>query len=127
VESNYSSYEGEALTAIWAIVHFQPYLYGQYFTLVINHQPLKWLVEFDKLIGKLARWALLLQEYDFEAVHWTSITNLYANGLSCNPSSSKEDLTRARWHGECDREAVSGWHAKVYLTLMSSSTSVVPT
>lgn len=29
VESNYSSYQGEALEAIWAIAHFQPYLYGQ--------------------------------------------------------------------------------------------------
>ena len=118
-ESNYSSYEGEALAAVWAIAHFRPYLYGQKFTLVTDHQPLKWLMESDKLTGKLARWALLLQEYDFEVVHRAGIANLDADGLSRNPSPSDEDLTRARWHGYCDREAVPGWHAATYLTMMS--------
>ena len=118
-ESNYSSYEGEALAAVWAIAHFRPYLYGQKFTLVTDHQPLKWLMESDKLTGKLARWALLLQEYDFEVVHRAGIANLDADGLSRNPSPSDEDLTRAMWHGDCDREAVSSWHAATYLTMTS--------
>jgi hypothetical protein len=39
--------------------------------------------------------------------------------LSCNPSPSDEDLTGARWHGDCDREAVPGWHAATYLTMIS--------
>jgi len=65
VESPYSFYEGKCLVAVWVIAHFKCYLFGTQFTLVINHQPLKWLMESDKLIGKLARWALILQEYDF--------------------------------------------------------------
>ena len=95
-KANYSSYEREALGAVWAIAHFRPYLNGQRFALVIDHQPLRWLVELEKLTGKLARWALLLQEYDFEVVHSARITNLDANGISCNPSPSDEDFTGAR-------------------------------
>ena len=59
-KANYSSYEGEALAAMWAIAHIWPYLYGECFTLVTDHQPLRWLMHSDKLTGKLAKWALLL-------------------------------------------------------------------
>ncbi len=64
-ESHYSLYEGECLIAVWAIAHFRCYLFGTQFTLVTDHQPLKWLMEFDKLTGMLAGWALILQKYDF--------------------------------------------------------------
>ena len=95
-EAKYSSYEGQTLAVVWAIAHFRPYLYGQCFTLVTDHQPLRWLMESDKLTSKLARWVLLLQKYDFEVVHCAGITNLDADGLSSNPSPSDEDLTGAR-------------------------------
>jgi hypothetical protein len=64
-ESRYSLYEGECLAAMWAIAHFKCYLFGTQFTLVTDHQPFKWLMEFDKLTGKLARWAFILHEHDF--------------------------------------------------------------
>jgi hypothetical protein len=53
VEAQYSSYEREYLAAIWAIAHFKCYLYGYEFLLVTDHQLLKWLMESDKLTGKL--------------------------------------------------------------------------
>jgi hypothetical protein len=59
-ENNYSSYEGECLVVVWVVVHFKPYFYGIEFTLYTDHQPIKWLMTNDKLISKLARWALIL-------------------------------------------------------------------
>nr|PNR35058.1 hypothetical protein PHYPA_022957 [Physcomitrium patens] len=41
VKSNYSSLKAKALAVIWTIAHFLPYLYSQYFILIIDHQPLK--------------------------------------------------------------------------------------
>ena len=88
-EAQYSSYEGECLAAVWAIGHFRCYLYSDEFLLVTDHQPLKWLMESDKLTGKLARWALMLQEYDFKVVHRARLVNLDADGLRRNPCRVK--------------------------------------
>ena len=84
-ESNYSSYEGECLAVVWSIIHFRPYLYGTRFTRYTDHQPLKWLMTNDKLMEKLARWALILQEYEFEVVHRLGITYQNADTMSRNP------------------------------------------
>jgi len=73
-KSNYSSYEGDCLVVVWAIIHFRPYLYGTKFTLYTNHQPIKWLMTNDKVISKLVRCALILQEYEFKV-----FTNLVLN------------------------------------------------
>ncbi len=88
VESHYSLYEGECLAAMWAIAHFRCYLFGTQFTLVTDHQLLKWLMESNKLTGKLTRWALILQEYDFQVVHKPRVANLDVDGLSQNPCTS---------------------------------------
>ena len=117
-EAKYSSYEGECLAVVWTMAHFRPYMYSQSFTVVTDHQPLKWLMESHKLTGKLARWALLLHVYDFEVIHKARVKNLDADGLSRNPSPLQEDLTGARWHGTSDQEAVPGRHASAYLTWM---------
>ncbi len=65
-ESCYNSYEGECLAAVWAVAHFKCYLFGTQFTFVIDHQSLKWLMESNKFMRKLAWWALILHEYDFQ-------------------------------------------------------------
>ena len=54
--------------------------------------------------------------------HRVGITNLDAHGLSRNPSPLAEDLIRARWHGDCDLEAVLNWHEAADLTLFSGAT-----
>jgi hypothetical protein len=117
-EAQYSSYEGECLAAIWAIAHFRCYLYSNEFLLVTDHQPLKWLMESDKLTGKLARWALMLMEYDFKVVHRAGLVNMDADGLSRNPVPSQVDATNARWHVEEGEDSLPGWHCSAFLCLL---------
>ena len=68
-EQNYSSFDGECLVVVWATNHFRAYLFGNSFTLITDHEPFRWLMTTQKLTGKMARWSLLLQEYDFTLQH----------------------------------------------------------
>jgi hypothetical protein len=67
--TKYNSYEGECFTVVWVVSSFRCYLYGSPFTLVIDHQPLKFLMELNQFIRKLVKWAFILQEYDFDIIH----------------------------------------------------------
>lgn len=51
-KANYVSYKEVLVVSV--VAHFKPYLYGQKFVLITNHQLLKWLLESNKLTCKLA-------------------------------------------------------------------------
>lgn len=95
-ESNYSSYKGECLAAVWAVKMFKHFLHGKQFTLVTDHQPLKWLMGSATLEGAHARWACILQEFDFDIVHRPGSENANADALSRMPLQNTADRTGAR-------------------------------
>jgi hypothetical protein len=53
-------------------------------------------MESDKLTRKLARWALMLMEYDFKVVPRAGLVNMDVDGLSRNPIPSQADAIGAR-------------------------------
>jgi hypothetical protein len=75
---------------------FQALSLWHQFTLYTNHQPIKWLMTNDKLIGKLARWALILQEYEFKVIDRPSITHQNVDTMSQRPLTTFEDFLEAR-------------------------------
>jgi hypothetical protein len=83
-------------------------------------------MELDQFTSKLAKWAFILYEYDFDIIHKVDRVNWDVNGLSWNPSSSEEDTIGARWHGDVDLEAMLGWHAFAYLCTLLGSSGDVP-
>jgi hypothetical protein len=95
-ERNYSSFEGELLAVVWSVKSLRQYLHGHFFTIITDHQPLKWLMDTPDLGGKHARWSLLLQDYDFVVVHRPGAKHQNADTLSRFPRSSVEDITGAR-------------------------------
>ena len=68
-ERNYLTTECEALSMIYSINKFQHYLLGRKFTFHVDHSTLLYLVSKQELTRKLARWTLLLQEFEFEIIH----------------------------------------------------------
>ena len=87
-EKNYGSCEGECLAVVWATQHFREFLFGTPFTLITDHEPLKWLMQTNKTTGKLARWSLLLQEYDMKVLHKRGVLNTNADCLSRFPKNA---------------------------------------
>ena len=81
-EINYSAIEREALAIVKGIQHFRTYLERISFKIEMDHNPLTHLSTVKNSHGRLARWALSLQAYDFQIVHRSGKANANADGLS---------------------------------------------
>ena len=83
-ERNYSATEGECPAAIWAVKHFRCYLWGvpEPFRLITDHIALQWLHKNKDLNGRLTRWSLKLQEYNFSIEYRKGTAHSNVDALS---------------------------------------------
>lgn len=81
-QRNYSVTELECLAAILCIKKFRCYIEGMEFTLITDHASLKWLMGQKDLTGRLARWSLKLQGFNFNIIHRKGSANVVADTLS---------------------------------------------
>ena len=84
-ERQYSVIERECLAVLFAVKQFRHYLLGRAFVLHTDHQPLQWLSA-QKMEGRLCRWALALQEFDFTIKYRRGSSNANADALSGVPT-----------------------------------------
>ncbi|CAN0027106.1 unnamed protein product, partial [Heterosigma akashiwo] len=66
---NYSVTEKEGLAVLWGVEHFRTMLMGRFFVLETDHSALRSILTTRNPEGRLARWVLKLQEFDFEVVY----------------------------------------------------------
>ena len=67
-EVNYGATELECAAIVWAIEHFHKYFGTDHFTLITDHSALKWLKS-SQPKGRLGRWIMKLQPYNFTIIH----------------------------------------------------------
>ena len=84
-ETRYSTTEREALAVVDGIKRYQPYLSCNKFYVHTDHSSLSWLMKVKDPTGRLARWALQLQQYDFQIIHRPGVQNGAADALSRRP------------------------------------------
>ena len=81
-EKNYTTTEKEILAVVFAIEKFRPFLYGNHFTVMTDHAAIKSILALKDPKGRLARWVMKLQDYQFSIIHKAGINNGDADGLS---------------------------------------------
>lgn len=81
-ERKYSTTEKECLAVLWAIEKLRPYIEGSRFTVITDHYSLCWLNKLNSPSGRLARWAVRLQQFDFDVIHRKGKYHVVPDALS---------------------------------------------
>ena len=89
-QRRYSQVQKEALAIVFGLNKFHQFLYGRKWILVTDHKPLLALFGPNKAIpalaaNRLARWALLLSQYDYDIEYRKTSQHGNADGLSRLP------------------------------------------
>ncbi|GBM77993.1 Retrovirus-related Pol polyprotein from transposon 297 [Araneus ventricosus] len=84
-EKKYSSYELEALAVIEAVKKFRVYLLGIPFKIVTDCSALEKTMQKKDLVTRVARWALLLEEFDYVIEHRSGTRMTHVDALSRSP------------------------------------------
>ena len=90
---HYGITEKECLALIFSIKHFDCYLRSTKFTAVVDHIALKWLKDIKQPTGRLWRWTILLQAYDFKIEYKPGLLHANADAISRRtyPEPTNED------------------------------------
>ena len=68
-QQRYPAIELEVCGLLFATKHWKHYLIGKHFIVETDSKAVEWIKDKRDLIGKLGRWSLYLENFDFSTVH----------------------------------------------------------
>lgn len=81
-ECNYSTTELECLEIIFGFISLDLIFVRKKFIILSDHRPLIWLFNIKDPLSRLARWRIVLKEYDYEVRYKPDVQNLNVDILS---------------------------------------------
>lgn len=81
-EQVYDTIHRECFVIVWPVLILQPHLERNRFTIRRNHGCLMWIHNVTNATGGLARWRVLLSEFELDVVHSVGIEHQAADALS---------------------------------------------
>jgi phospholipid-translocating ATPase len=81
-EQRYSTMERECLGIIFAVLKWEQWLFGRKIIVQTDHKPLQWLDSIANHNARLARWNIILQNWDIETQYRNSKNHANADSLS---------------------------------------------
>ena len=103
-ERKWSITEREGLALFEGIKHYHVYLANTKFAVYTDHISLKWIHTIQNAHGRLHRWSILFQGYNFQVEHLSGKSNVVADALSRRPypeESKKPPLTDDDYELNC--------------------------
>ncbi|KAL7296181.1 hypothetical protein TKK_0010721 [Trichogramma kaykai] len=122
-ERNYSVTERECLAVLWAVRKFRPYVEGYRFRVITDHSSLRWLHNLRNPTGKLSRWSLELQQFDYIVEHRKGANNVVPDALSRLHEDESDEAQIASI--TIDEKVEDNWYKKL-LTKVKADPSKYP-
>lgn len=91
-QKNYSATDKELTAVVFALGQFSMFLEARPFTLVTDHRPLIYLKELKNPTGRMARWRVEVESFDFKITHRAGKLMTVADALSRAPLLSVVSL-----------------------------------
>lgn len=71
---------------------FRPYLLGNKFCFIVDHYSLSYSVNHSLVTGRVARWIMILLEYDFEVVYVPGKRHIVTDYLSRDTNATNQGI-----------------------------------
>ena len=114
-ELHYSVTEKECLAVLFAVKSYRIYLDGVHFKIITDHRALKWLMDITDPHGRLARWAIYLQSYNFTIQDRPGIQHVNADAMSRITKLQIANITQNENDNDLSQKSLDVWEDSTLL------------